>query len=407
LSPENEKIVAVLGTLDTKGEEIAFVKECLEEAGVSVMLIDLGVINVPTLKAQVTREEVARAGGYTLNQLQPNKKPASEVFDIMGEGAGKILLNLIRGNKAHAALGLGGGRGTALCSTAMKMLPCGFPKLIVSTAASGETRRFVGTRDIMLVSSITDLFGLNFINRQILANAAMAAAGMAKAEPHRKVEKKVRIAVTSTGVTSPAVTTCRDILVERGFEVLVFHARGSGGEAMEELIGQGEIGGVIDLSLTEIASELFGGNASAGPRRLRSAGEMGVPQVILPGALDFINFGPLDTLPERMKERRHLRHSKAATLIRTNIEECRRLGKVVVERLNSARGPVAVIIPGGGFSLYDQEGGPLWDPEANRAFSEVLKENLRKDIAVIKMEGNVNAREVALRAAELLCGYLL
>jgi uncharacterized protein (UPF0261 family) len=327
----------------------------------------------------------------------------------MGRGAGLILAGMASSGTIQGAIGLGGGRGTAVVSAALRGLPYGFPKLAVSTAASGETRRFLGTRDIMIVSPVTDLLGLNVINRAVLQNAAAAMAGMVLRYPGDVARqglgadaKGTRVGITSIGVTSKAVEQCSELLRGEGAEVLAFHARGPGGEALEQLVRDGLISAVIDLSLTEMMNELVGGISGAGPHRLEAAGEMGVPQVVLPGGIDFINYGPPATVPAQFSGRRFYRHSESATLMRSDPQENARLGELVGTKLNRSRGPVAVIIPEGGFSAYDVPGGVFWWPEADRAFIDALVGTLGPTVRVERMAEDVNSPAVAERAVRLL-----
>lgn len=392
--------VAVLATLDTKPSEAQYVSDILRDNGCRVVLIDASLSGQPGMRADISCSELAASEGTDLPSLL--EAGVNKAIEKIGECAGKIIAGLHKEGRIQAALGIGGGRGTYLCSAAFKLLPYGMGKIIVSTAASGETRRFIGTSDIMLVSPVTDLMGLNRINRRILYNSACAAAGMAKGNYTAPERMCPTIAVTGAGVTTPAVAAIRGLLEAQNCEMLAFHARGPGGEAMERIISSGQIDGVIDLSLTEVASELFGGNASAGPCRMRSAGAKGIPQVILPGAIDFINFGPPDTVPDKLREQKMYRHSPAATLVRTSTEQNLILGREIAARLNEAKGPVSVVIPRGGFSSYDSPGNIFYGPVEDSAFCEALAGNIRPGITIYYSDENINHPSIAYRAVELL-----
>ncbi len=403
-SGTDQPAAAVLGTLDTKAQELDFIAARLREAGVRPLVIDVGVKGKPGLAADVSREEVAAAGGAKLPDLAAGKLPANDALQAMGRGAGVILLKLAGEGKIAGVLAIGGGRGTAVTSTALRVLPFGFPKIIVSTAAAGETRRFLGTRDIMIVSPVTDLLGLNRINRAVLSNAAAAMVGMVSRDRVSETPppKATTVGMTCIGVTSPAVEACKKVLEGHGLEVLVFHARGPGGQAMEELIREGAINAVVDLSLTEMMNELVGGIAGAGPKRLEAAGDMGIPQVVLPGGIDIVNFGPPETVPPSFSGRLFHRHSQSATLMRSDVAENARLGKIVGQKLSRSRAPVAVLVPQGGVSTYDVPGGPFWWPEADQAFTEALFAEAAPTIHKEAMPQAINSETVAQRAASLI-----
>lgn len=400
-------VVVLLGTLDTKGVEYDYLRARVREAGCEVILIDAGVLGQPLAEPDITRAEVARAAGADVAELAARGDRGAAI-ETMAAGATAVVLNLFRQGRLHGILALGGSGGSALATTAMRALPVGVPKLMVSTLASGDTRPYVGASDLAMLYPVVDIAGINRISERILTNAAAAIAGMARAyESFRPSSaSKPLIGATMFGVTTPCVTEARALLEERGYEVLVFHATGTGGQAMEALVEAGYLAGVLDVTTTELADELVGGVLSAGPQRLEAAGRAGVPQVVSLGALDMVNFGPLDTVPERFRGRNLYKHNPTVTLMRTTPEECAELGRIIARKLNQARGPLAVFIPRRGVSLISKEGGPFYDPEADRALIENLKANLRPEIEVHEWDSDINdpafARAMAERLDELI-----
>ncbi len=399
--------VVLLGTLDTKGIEYEYLRQRLRERGCTVVLIDAGVLGEPRTTPDIPREEVARAAGVELADLVA-RGDRGEAIATMARGATAVVRRLFEEGQLHGILALGGSGGSALATAAMRALPIGVPKLMVSTLASGDTRPYVGASDIAMLYPVVDIAGINRISERILTNAAAAMAGMAQAyETFRpSAPGKPLIGATMFGVTTPCVTVAREELERRGYEVLVFHATGTGGQAMEGLVKGGFLAGVLDITTTELADELVGGVLSAGPERLEAAGAAGIPQVVSLGALDMVNFGPLETVPERFRERNLYRHNPTVTLMRTTPEECAELGRIIARKLNAARGPVAVFIPLRGFSAIDVEGKPFYDPEADRALIESLKANLAPHIEVHEWDTDINdpafARAMAARLDELI-----
>ncbi len=322
----------------------------------------------------------------------------------MARGATAVLTRLFAEGRVQGVLALGGSGGSAIATQAMRALPVGVPKLMVSTLASGDTRPYVGAVDVTMMYPVVDIAGINRISARILANAAAAIAGMARryAAAAPAVDDRPLIGATMFGVTTPCVTAARRRLEERGYEVLVFHATGTGGQAMEALARGGYLAGVLDITTTELADELVGGVLSAGPERLEAAGEAGLPQVVSLGALDMVNFGPLDTVPERFRGRRLYQHNPTVTLMRTTPEECAELGRIVARKLNRARGPLAVFIPLRGVSAIATEGGPFYDPEADRALVESLRAELRPDVEVHALDMDINDPRFAEAMADRL-----
>ena len=340
------KTVGIVGTLDTKGMEFQFIKEQIEASGTSTCVVNTGIIGEPPFEPDVSAGEVAEAGGTSLQALQDGGDRGVAVA-AMAEGAAKIIAQLQSDGKIDGVISLGGSAGTTIGTTAMRAVPVGVPKIMVSTLASGDTSPYVDTKDVSMMYSVVDIAGINSLSRQILANAAGAIVGMVNAEVP-EAEDKPLIGATMFGVTTPCVTKARELLEEAGYEVLVFHATGAGGRAMEDLVKGGFIVGVLDATTTELADELVGGVLSAGPDRLEAAGDLGVPQVVAPGALDMVNFGPPDTVPEQFKDRTFYQHNPTVTLMRTTVEENAELGKIMGQKLSRAKGPTTVIIPQSG-----------------------------------------------------------
>jgi uncharacterized protein (UPF0261 family) len=398
------KTVGIVGTLDTKGMEFQFIKERIEASGTSTCVVNTGILGEPSFEPDVSAGEVAEAGGTSLQALQDGGDRGVAVA-AMAEGAAKIIAELQSDGKVDGVISLGGSAGTTIGTTAMRAVPVGVPKIMVSTLASGDTSPYVDTKDISMMYSVVDIAGINSLSRQILANAAGAIVGMVNAEVP-SAEDKPLIGATMFGVTTPCVTKARELLEDAGYEVLVFHATGAGGRAMEDLVKGGFIVGVLDATTTELADELVGGVLSAGPDRLEAAGELGVPQVIAPGALDMVNFGPPDTVPEQFKDRTFYQHNPTVTLMRTTVEENAELGKIMGQKLSQAKGPTTVIIPKQGVSAIDQEGQPFYSAEAEAAWIENLKANLGDNVTLIEMDNHINDDAFAEKLVETLLASL-
>ncbi len=399
------KTIAVVATLDTKGVEAQFIKERIEGAGLGAAVVDAGVLGKAPFRADVPRETVAQAAGTTLDRLV-SEKDRGKSMTAMAEGAAKVVRGLFEAGKIHGVLSIGGSAGTTIGTSAMRALPIGFPKVMVSTLASGDTRPYVGIKDITMMYSVVDIAGLNRLSRQILANAAAAVCAMAQADLPPVAEERPLVAATMFGVTTPCVTKAREILEKNGFEVLVFHATGTGGRAMEDLIESGFISGVLDITTTEWADELVGGVLSAGPHRLEAAGKKGIPQVVAPGALDMVNFGPRDTVPEKFKHRKFYQHNPTVTLMRTTKEENAQLGRIIAEKLNAAKGPTTFFFPMKGVSAIDREGQPFYDGEADAAFLSSLKATLKPSVRLVEMDNHINDEEFAAESARCLIEML-
>ena len=394
------KTACLVGTLDTKGPEFEFLKERIEANNVATHVVNTGILGEPQFEPNVSAEQVAEAGGTSLTALR-NESDRGNSVAAMANGAAKIVAQLNAIGAIDGIISLGGSAGTTIGTTAMRALPVGVPKMMVSTLASGDTSPYVDTKDITMMYSVVDIAGVNSLSRQILTNAAGAIAGMINAEVPAADDKPL-IAATMFGVTTPCVTKAREILEEAGYEVLVFHATGTGGRAMEDLVKAGFIVGVLDVTTTELADELVGGVLSAGPERLEAAGDQGIPQVIAPGALDMVNFGPPDTVPDKFKERKFYQHNPTITLMRTTVDENAELGRIMAQKLSQAKGSTTVIIPMQGVSAIDTQGQPFDSPEARTAWIRNLKENMSDNVTVIEMDNNINDDAFAIRLAETL-----
>lgn len=386
--------ILIVGTLDTKGQEVDFLRKRIKAAGCGVTLLDAGVLGAPQTKlgrADVRRDAVAEAGGATLAELIAAGDRGAAVM-TMARGAARIAQQLFAEGKVQGIIGLGGSGNSSIAAEAMRALPIGVPKLLVSTLASGDTRPYVGSSDIAMMYSVVDIAGINRISERILSNAAAAMAGMAQdfGKNRRSGKRKALIGATMFGVTTPCVTAARAYLEKRGYEVLVFHATGTGGQSMEALVESGFLAGVLDVTTTEWADELVGGVLSAGPHRLEAAASAGVPQVVSLGALDMVNFGPFDSVPEKFKQRLLYKHNATVTLMRTTPDECAQLGRLIAGKLNAAVGPLAVFIPKKGISMIATAGQPFYDPAADQALAEALKSNLRADIPVYEFDTDIN-----------------
>lgn len=394
------KTLLLLGTFDTKGPEFAYARDLILGRGHRAVTINAGVLGEPGFTPDFSAAQVAEAGGGSLEALrQTNDRGAA--LDVMTRGAIKIVLRLHAEGRCDGILGLGGSGGTAIATAAMRELPVGLPKVMVSTLASGDTRPYVGVKDICLMYSVVDIAGLNRLSRRILANASGALCGMAE-QATPAAEDKPLVAATMFGVTTPCVTAVREHLESAGYEVLVFHATGTGGQAMEGLIDGGFIAGVADVTTTEWCDELVGGVLSAGPHRLEAAGRTGLPQVVSCGALDMVNFWAFDTVPEKFKDRLFHRHNANVTLMRTTPDECAKLGNIIAQKLNDAQGPVSLFIPLRGVSAIDQDGQPFHSPEADAALFNALRQNVQPPVELIELDLHINDPEFAKAMAERL-----
>jgi uncharacterized protein (UPF0261 family) len=398
--------VLLIGTLDTKGAEIGYVRDRLAAAGVPTLVADAGVLGPASFTPDVSREELFAAAGVNVELLRAAADRGRAVT-VAADAAAKLAARLHREGRLSGVLSLGGSAGTTIGSAAMRALPLGVPKLMVSTLASGQVQPYVGTRDVMMLYSVVDISGVNRISRLVLDNAAAAMAGMVQGSGVRsqesvKPEDKPLVTATMFGVTTPCVEAARKAVEAAGFEVLVFHATGSGGRTMEGLVRDGLIAGVLDITTTELADELAGGVFNAGPDRLTAAALAGVPQVISVGAVDMVNFGPPETVPTKYKDRRFYQHNPTVTLMRTTPEENDRIGKEIAEKASAAKGPTAILLPLKGVSAIDAEGKPFWWPEADRALFESIRNWVAPGIEVVELDLHINDPLFAAAAAERL-----
>jgi uncharacterized protein (UPF0261 family) len=383
------KTVLLIGTLDTKGREYEFVKAMIEARGLKTFMLDCGVLGEPTFTPDSPAALTAEAGGGTLAALR-EKRDRGHALEIMGLGARKLALEFLAQGKFDGVITMGGSGNTSIGATAMQALPVGMPKLIVSTMASGDVGPYVGVKDITMMYSVVDVSGLNRVSRQIFANAAGAISGMVEQAKPKAAEKPL-IGATMFGVTTPCVDHFRERMEAAGYEMLVFHAVGSGGRAFEALISDGYFSGVGDITTTEWCDELVGGVLSAGPERLDAAAKKGIPQVVSLGALDMVNFGPRETLPPQYESRNIYVHNPQVTLMRTTPEECAQLGKIIAEKLNKTTGPTVLYVPLKGVSAIDVEGMPFYDPEADKALFEALRANLdRSKVDLVELDMAIN-----------------
>ena len=399
------KTIAVLGTLDSKGEEHAFVANLIEKKGHRPLLIDVGTGEEPTIKPDITRGEVAAAGGIDLPALM-GRKDRGECVTAMSEALPVFISSLAATGKIDGIISLGGGGGTALGSAAMRALPVGFPKLMVSTLASGNTAHYVGSKDISMMPSIVDVSGLNRISRTIFTRAVGSICGMVDTEPEAVEGERPLIAASMFGNTTECVDAARALLEAAGYEVLVFHATGTGGKTMETLISDGMIAGALDITTTEWADELVGGTLSAGPTRLEAAGKASIPAIVTPGCLDMVNFGGRETVPAKFENRNFYIHNPQVTLMRTSPEECAELGKILAEKVNAYTAPVTVLLPTKAISIISAEGQPFHDAAADQALFNAIKANLNDSIECIEVDAEINDEAFSTACAKALLQHL-
>ncbi len=398
------KTIAIIGTFDTKGREFKYIKDLIENAGLETLCIHTGIFE-PLFTPDVSNTEVAAAAGVDLARLA-ERRDRAEAMDVMSRGTEKLVPELYAQGKFDGIISIGGSGGTSLATPAMRALPIGVPKVMVSTMASGNVSQYVGTSDIMMIPSVVDAEGLNDISRRIFANAANALIGMLQNYKEIPNDGKPLLAATMFGVTTPCIKTAKEYLESHGYEVLVFHATGAGGKSMEALIDAGFIKGVLDITTTEWCDELYGGVLSAGPTRLDAAGKKGIPQVVSVGALDMVNFGPMETVPAEHKNRNLYKHNPTVTLMRTTVEENIGLGKVIAGKLTAASGKTTLMLPLKGVSMIDAEGQPFYGPVEDKALFETLRANIGPNVELIEMDNNINDDAFALAAAQKLLDLL-
>jgi uncharacterized protein (UPF0261 family) len=393
--------VFLFATLDTKGREADYIRSLLTSWGIAVTLVDVGAVGAPAAVADVTRARIFALAGTTLAAVQ-ERRDRGEAVTAAAAGAARLAREAYARGDVSGVIGLGGSAGTTIGTAAMRALPIGVPKVMVSTLASGTVRQFVGDKDIFMLNPVVDILGINRVSREVLSEAARAIAGLVTyPRPAPQSDDKPLVAATMFGVTTACVERARDTLERAGCEVLVFHATGNGGQAMESLIAEGLIAGVLDVTTTELADEQVGGFLSAGPDRLTAAGKAGVPQVVSTGALDMVNFYAPDSVPPKFKDRLFYRHNAVVTLMRTTPEENAAIGAEVARKLAAATGPVAVLLPSRGVSAIDRNGQPFDDPVARKALHDAIREGL-KGAAVTELDLHINDPEFADAAAQKL-----
>ena len=396
-----KKQIVILGTMDTKSEEFGFVKKLIEKNGLKTLVIDVGVIDPPGLKPDVTRYEVAKTAGKDLDKLIKDGPSREVVAPIMAEGVKKILAELLSKNKTHGIISLGATQGTSLATEVMKSLPIGIPKVMVSTVAAGDTSNLVGFKDITMINPIADIMGLNRITKKILIEAAGAVSGMARMKAGKDQADKPLIGITNIGITTQGAIKAKEVFEKSGYETMVFHACGPGGPTMESLIKENQIDGVFDLVTVEVMQEMFDGLLFKESARMTVAAEMGVPQIICPGGIDNI-FGPRDIIMKHFSGRPVIHHSTIFSNTRATAEELAKFAKEQAKRVNNAKGPIEWFIPIKGFCSYTVKGEKFYDPQADKVYVDTLKKELRKDIPVHVLDKDINDPEFATKAAERL-----
>jgi uncharacterized protein (UPF0261 family) len=402
MKKSRSKGILIIATLDTKGPETQYLKDLIQRSGFKALVMDTGILGAPPFEPDLSRDEVAQAAGTHIEELIRSKNKGRAI-QAMAEGSKRVVQQLYREEKITGIIGLGGAQGTEIGTSAMRALPIGFPKLMVSTVASGYAQfgTYVGTKDLLMMHSVVDILGLNVFSRTILSNAAGAMMGMVKRGAKIEKPEKKQIGMTIYGTTTPGCMVAKAYLESKGFEVVAFHPNGTGGRAMEEMVEEGILNGVLDMTTHELIDELVGGLHRAGPNRLEAAGRKGVPQVVVPGSIDFIVTGPASSLSPEYRNRKYIPHNPNITLVKTSPEEMRMVGKVMASKLNDAKGPTIVMIPLRGFSYPNRKGEAFYDEEGNRAFITILKENLNA-IKVIEIDAHINDPEFANEAAQTM-----
>jgi uncharacterized protein (UPF0261 family) len=397
--------VYLFATLDTKGAEADFVRSVLKSCNVPVTLVDVGSLGDPAVQADISRERIFDLAGSSLDAVR-QRADRGDAVTLAAAGAAALARSAYDGGDLTGVLGLGGSAGTTIATSAMRVLPLGVPKVMLSTLASGTVRQFVGDKDIFMLNAVVDILGLNRVSREVLSQAARAMAGLVTyPRPARAAADKPLVAATMFGVTTPCVERARALLEAEGFEVLVFHATGNGGQAMESLIAEGLVAGVLDLTTTELADEHVGGFLSAGPARLTAAAMAGIPQVVSTGAVDMVNFYAPSSVPAKFAGRLFYRHNANVTLMRTTAAENAAIGAEIARKLSGAAGPVAVLLPARGVSAIDREGQPFDDPAARRALHDAIKAGLPEG-RVVEFDLHINDPAFADEAARTLLALM-
>lgn len=390
-----DKTIGIIATLDTKGKEVEYVSGIIKKNGFNTQIIDTGIMGTPGTKPDITREHVAYGAGYSINELiriadRSISNPA------MAEGASNIIIKKISHDSIHGIISLGGSQGTSISTKIMQKVPIGFPKIMVSTMASGDVRPYVDIQDITMMHSVVDISGLNCVLKTILANAAGAICGMVKNHiPIQKNSKKRTIAMSMYGSTTPCVTKAAKILNDTGFETMIFHASGPGGKAMERMIMEGNIDGILDITLGEISNEYLGGIQASGGSRMTSAAKMDIPQVTVPGGACTSVFGEISNIPEKYRKRKLIQHTPKISLIRANLEESKNIGKIIGEKLNMHPSKNYFMIPRKSFCFYYQSGNKFFDPESDIQLIQAVKESITNKTMIEEYDLDINTSKFA------------
>ena len=395
--------IAVIGALDTKGDEFLFVKKEIEKQGYTALVINVGIVDDPGFEPEVAADKVARAAGSSLAILK-DKSDRGLAIETMTKGIGQVITDLYSADRIQAVISMGGSAGTEIGTAGMRALPLGVPKVMVSTLASGDTKPYVGTRDIVMVPSIVDVAGINRISARVYASAVGAVIGMLETSAP-KIEEKPILAASMFGNTTPVVNRCRSIMEDNGYEFIIFHQVGTP-ETLESLVADGYISGVLDITTTEWADEITGGVLAGGPDRYDIVSEMGIPQVVAPGCVDMANFWARETVPKRYGDRRIYQWAHNITLMRTTPEENAAIGRILAEKANRSSGSVAFFLPLKGVSMLDAPGKEFWWPEADQALYEAIKDHLKSDIPVCELDCNINDVEFADAVANKMLEFL-
>jgi len=401
------RYVFILGSLDTKGAEVDFLRQRVLAEGGEPLVVDTGVLGEDSIAANIDRQAVARAGGASITELiEAGDK--SRALVVMADGASHLLGEYLERGELGGVLSIGGSRGTALGTRVMQTLPVGVPKLMVSTIASGQNTfgPYVGTKDVTLMHSVADIQGVNAVTLPIFTNAAAAIVAMSRVGNRIQRGERRVLSASMLGVTTDLVSQIQSALAHQGCEVIAFHAVGAGGMAMEELISAGIVEGVFDITPGEMTQFLVGGKFSAGPKRMCAASQRGIPQVVAPGGVDFIIEGPLDELPESYRNRKTMAHTPTITLVRTSAEEMAAVGEMIAERLSESIGPAGMILPEQAFGWFSMQGQPLYDPVADRAFIGAFKGRVSTQVEVVEMDTYMNDPRVANQAVEMMRSML-
>ena len=394
-----EKYLLIIATLDTKGREAAYVKKCAQSRGIHPLLMDVGTLGEPLAHPDISRAEVIKAAGYNLDFIKG--KDRSIAFEAVQKGGTILTRRLFEEGKLHGVFGMGGGTGTAIVTHIMRSLPFGLPKVVLSTVASRDVKEYIGTKDIVMFHSVADILGFNGFMRLILGQAAYAICGMMEKGSEMNKEKQM-VAVTAYGINSVCAMNAEPLLQEKGYEMIAFHANGCGGMAMEEFIAQGLLAGVIDFTTHEIADEMFGGYCKGiGQMRLETAGQFGIPLVVVPGGLDNAVFSPFYPMPDQLKGRKTHPHD-IRFCVRMGSDEMKQFAQIIGEKLNRSKGPTHILIPKKGWSEADKVGMELFDPETDQILVEALRKILNPEIPIEEIDLHISDPAFALRAVEVL-----